>query len=307
MTHASPAPDTSAAAVLEAEPTAELIAWAEAIEAGEASTLEKAQQLATRLGAHVRPDGLTRIGFWTPELAGDVIQPRNIQLEVFTPRQPIDPAKPEQTLRFHRDYVQLHKLGDYHWGVLSGLQVGSAGAIGSLYWLRYLSPDTNALCIAGDPLGSSFPYGIYAPAEVYDLEALQRSRADLPYYEAMAPGPVTIAAPGNILQLHVRTASPNGYLSGLTARYRGLAAKLRSGESLTPAETNLIGYEAVQLLPIEPTVEVRGGQGGDEPFFSLRPDDEGVLIARPRAWWPRPAMCGCGCGGPICRTGATTC
>jgi hypothetical protein len=271
-----------------AEPTAELLAWVEAIETSEATTLEKARQIATRLGAHPRPDGLTEVGFWTPELSGDVIQPRNILLEVFTPRQAIDPARPEQTVLFHRDYVQLEKQGDYHWGVLSGLRAGDASTIGSLYWLRYLSPDTNAVNIVGDPLGSSYPYGVYAPAEVYDLEGLQLRRGDLDYYEAMAaaqpieaeslvPAPFTVPAPCNILQLHVRTASPNGYLSGLTQLFRDLARKLRNGESLTPVETNLLGYDAVQLLPTEPTVEMRGGQGSDHDFFSLRPDDEGVL------------------------------
>ena len=263
---------------LEIEPTAALLAWAEAVEAGEGTLFEKARLLATRLGAHVRPDGLVEIGFWTPELSGDVIQPKNIQLEVFTPRQPIDPSLAEQTVRFHRDYVQLEKWGDYHWGVLSGLQAGDATTIGSLYWLRYLSPDTNAVTALGDCLGTSFPYGVYAPAEIYDLEGLQARRADRAYYDTLiADEPVTIPAPCNILQLHVRTASPNGYLSGLTDLYRKLAAKLRCGEALTPAETNLIGYDAVQLLPTEPTVEVRSGQGGDDDHFSLRPDDEDVL------------------------------
>ncbi len=263
---------------LESEPTAALLAWAEAVEAGEGTLFEKARLLATRLGAHVRPDGLVEIGFWTPELSGDVIQPKNIQLEVFTPRQTIDPSLAEQTVRFHRDYLQLEKWGDYHWGVISGLRVGDATTIGSLYWLRYLSPDTNAVTALGDCLGNSFPYGVYAPAEIYDLEGLQARRADRAYYDALiADEPVTIPAPCNILQLHVRTASPNGYLSGLTQLYRKLAAKLRCGEALTPAETNLIGYDAVQLLPTEPTVEVRSGQGGDDDHFSLRPDDEDVL------------------------------
>ena len=162
--------------------TAELLAWAEAIEASDATTFEKARLLATRLGAHGRSDGLAEIGFWTPELATDVIQPKNIVLEVFTPLQTIDPALPEQRLRFRRDYVQLEKQGEYHWGVLRGLQLGNREAIGSLYWLRYLSPETNAVCIVGDCLGTSFPYGVYAPAEFYDLEALQQTRADLAYF-----------------------------------------------------------------------------------------------------------------------------
>ncbi len=291
MSEGSRSPLSLAPLALEAGPTAELLAWAAAIETSDATTLEKARQFATRLGAHWQPDGLTTIGFWTPELAGDVIQPRNILLEVFTPLESIDPRSPEQMVRFHRQAVQLEKQGDYRWGVVSGLRAGDANTIGSLYWLRYLSPDTNAVRVVGDPLAASYPFGVYAPAEVYDLEGLQQRRADRSYYEAMAeelaalpledhggaPSVYGIPAPGNILQLHVRTASPNGYISGLTALFRELARKVRAGMPLTPAETNLVGYDAVQLLPIEPSVEARAGAGDDEEAFSLRADDESSL------------------------------
>ena len=89
-------------------------------------------------------------------------------------------------MRFQRHAVQLEKLGDYRWGVVSGLRAGDADTIGSLYWLRYLSPDTNEVRVLGDPLAASYPFGVHAPAEVYDLEGLQQRRADLSYYEAMA-------------------------------------------------------------------------------------------------------------------------
>ncbi len=262
---------------LEAGPTEELLAWAEAIEASGAATFEKARQLATRLGARVRPDGLVEIGFWTPELSGGVIQPKNIVLEVFTPQRAIDPALSEQSVCFRRHYVQLRPQGDYHWGVLRGLQPGRRGTIGSLYWLRYLSPETNSVCSLGDCLGASFPFGVFAPAELYDLEALQRSRADRAYFEALGESDAAVPPPRNILQLHIRTASPNGYLSGLTALYRELARKLTAGEELSAAETNFLGYDAVQLLPTEPTVEYRGGLGEAAGFFVLESTAHGVV------------------------------
>ena len=183
-------------------------------------------------------------------------------------------------MRFRRDEVQLERQGNFHWGVLSGMQAGSAERIGSLYWLRRLCPDTDAERIVGDCLGSSFPYGVYAPAELYDMEALQRRRSDHGYYTALAAsatGAVSILPPCNILQMHVRTASPNGYVSGLTALYRELGRKLRCGEPLTPAETNLLGYDAVQLLPIEPTVEVRS-QLAEDDFFSVLSEGEDVQV-----------------------------
>ncbi|MDJ0843366.1 glucosylglycerol hydrolase [Crocosphaera sp.] len=61
------------------EETQKLMEWVEQIEQSGETVFEKAQKLATRLGAHYRPeDGLTEIGFWTPELESDIIQPKNI-------------------------------------------------------------------------------------------------------------------------------------------------------------------------------------------------------------------------------------
>ncbi|MGF1490018.1 MAG: glucosylglycerol hydrolase [Prochloraceae cyanobacterium] len=75
------------------------------------------------------------------------------------------------------------------------------------------------------------------------------------------------------MQLHVNTASPNGYLSGLTEVYRTIAKKLAANETLTPSEQNFIGYDAVQLLPIEPTVEYRGPHDLGNGFFIIDEED----------------------------------
>jgi hypothetical protein len=84
--------------------------------------------------------------------------------------------------------------------------------------------------------------------------------------------------------MHINTASPDGTLAGLTRLYRSIAQKLLRKEALTPAEENYIGYDAVQLLPIEPTVEYRGEHEVGQGFFSIReadlnemdPDTEGI-------------------------------
>ncbi|MFP3345468.1 glucosylglycerol hydrolase, partial [Halomonas sp. SIMBA_159] len=67
------------------KPTQELLDWAIALEHAELSYLERSEAVARRLGAHYREDGLTEIGFWTPELTGEVMRPRAIYLEVLTP------------------------------------------------------------------------------------------------------------------------------------------------------------------------------------------------------------------------------
>ncbi|MGF1488629.1 MAG: glucosylglycerol hydrolase [Prochloraceae cyanobacterium] len=168
--------------IVEAE-TQKLIDWVNEIERSDDTIFHKAQKIVTRLGARYRADGLTEIGFWTPELAADMIQPKNIYLQVFTPKKAIDPTKPLQKVPFRRDYVQLEKHGDYHWGVVSGMRPGTKDELGSFYWLRYLCFETNEIKILGDCLADSYPYGVYAPAELYDIDRLQRERDDLAYFQ----------------------------------------------------------------------------------------------------------------------------
>lgn len=256
--------------------TQALVEWADAVQHSDETLYHKAQTLATRLGAHYRADGLTEVGFWAPELGADMVQPKNIYLEIFTPKKAIDPTRPTQQAIFRRDYVELAKQGEYFWGVIEGMRPGTKDAIGSFYWLRYLDMNTDEVGVIGDCLAHSLPYGVYAPAELYDMQRLQCDRNDLEYFtqgDSNDDGVIRVHPPSNILQLHVNTASPNGYLSGLTATYRGIAEKLNQQQSLTPAEQNFIGYDAVQLLPIEPTVEYRGAHELGHGFFILRDDD----------------------------------
>ncbi|MBE9137107.1 alpha-amylase [Nodosilinea sp. LEGE 07088] len=260
--------------------TQALLDWAEQVHQSDETLFHQAKALATRLGAHYRNDGLTEIGFWAPELGADMVQPKNIYLEIFTPKKKIDPTRASQKVIFRRDYVELHKQGEYFWGVLSGMKPGTRDELGSFYWLRYLDMNSDEVRVIGDCLAYSLPYGVYAPAELYDMDGLQRRRADLDYFaqgDTNDDGVVQVHSPGNILQLHVNTASPNGYLSGLTAVYQGIANKLKTQAPLTPAEQNFLGYDAVQLLPIEPTVEYLGAHELGHGFFILREDDMGEM------------------------------
>lgn len=277
-------------ALQEAE-TQQLLAWANRVHHSDLTVFEKAKQLATRLGAHYRPEtGLTEIGFWVPELAADMVQPKNIYLEVLTPKTKIDPKKPLQMATFRRDYVSLEKQDEYFWGVVSGMQAGTKTRFGSFYWLHYLCMNDNEIKTIGDCLAYSLPYGVYAPAELYDVASLQASRRDLDYFkqewEASGESLPRVRPPGNILQLHPGTASPEGSIAGLTRIYQRIGTKLAAGEALTPAEANYIGYDAVQLLPLEPTVEYRSewelGQGffefRDDDLDGMDPDDEAVEL-----------------------------
>lgn len=250
--------------------TQELLNWAEAITQSDNFHFHQIQKLATRLGAHYRVDGLTEIGFWTPELGKETEhRVKDIYLEVLTPLKPIDFRAQTQVVPFQRDLLKLQQQGEYFWGVVAGMIPGTKERAGSFYWLRYVDTH-NTLHTIGDVLAYSLPYGVFAPAELYDINSLQRRRADLNYFadKQEEEAVVKVSTPNNILQLHVQTASPEGTLEGLTRIYHRIAEKLQAQKALTPSESTYIGYDAVQLLPIVTTAEYRVEGKSEQNFFT---------------------------------------
>lgn len=265
---------------LELTETQRLMEWAAAVVDSEDTIFHQSQAYARRLGAHYRADGLTEFGFWTPELAAEVIQSeRTLELEILVPLQPIDFRADQQTVDFRRERIPVMQQGEFVWAVVAGLTPGTRDQAGCFYWLRYVDPEGREHPIR-DPLAYSLPYGVFAPAELYDLERVQRERADLAYLQqtglprsdvaANEDEPPRLSPPTNILQIHVKTASPEGSVEGLTRLYRTISNKLAAGETLTPAEMAYVGYEAVQLLPVEPTIEYRREDTNlDHEFFAV--------------------------------------
>jgi hypothetical protein len=260
--------------------TGKLLAWVSAIESSGNSYLEQAKAIVRKLGAHYRSDGLTEIGFWVPGLMGDALHEREIYLEVFTPLEPIDWRSQEQRIGFRRDRVHLEQQGEFIWGVLSGMTPGTKEQAGCFYWLRYVDRAENLRAVR-DLVPYSLPYGIFAPAELYDLDRLQQNRADLAYFKApkkMKKGQTyRVEAPCNILQMHVGTASAEGTFEGLTRIYQTISQKILNNEPLTTAEQSYVGYDAIQLLPTEPTIEFRDEYTPESEFFSFVGEDEDII------------------------------
>lgn len=262
--------------------TEAMMAWALKVAGSKATYFEIGQQLAHRLGAHPVEGGLVELGFWVPELAGQLAPgERHVYLEVFTPTEPVDFSAPEQQVPFRYECVDLPIQGEFVWAVVSGMQVGSRDRLGAMYWLRYRNMNTGLMHTVRDVAPYSLPYGVFGPAELYDFEALQRERSDRNYFTQAAladpvipaergeePALPRTAAPVNILQLHVPTASAEGTLAGLARVYREIGEKIRADQPLTPAEQNYIGYDALQLLPTEPTIEFLS-EDGHRDFFAL--------------------------------------
>ncbi len=249
------------------------------IEKSDATIFEKNQLIASYLGANYREDGLTQIGFWTPKLIREVMHINEIYLEVFTPIEDISiqdiSNSKEQTITVKRECIFLKKRDKFFWGVLEGMKPGTREKLGCFYWLRYRNP-YGQIDIIRDVMAHSLPYGIFAPAELYDMNKLQKERKDLDYFKATGtkdPEKIQrIPAPVNILQLHIGTSTKEGTIAGLTKLYQHIGDKIKLNETLTPYEENYIGYDAIQLLPIEPTIEYRKDLSRDSRLFEIKED-----------------------------------
>ncbi|MGK7921702.1 MAG: glucosylglycerol hydrolase [Trichodesmium sp.] len=262
--------------------TKELIDWVAKIERSPGSYFEKAQTIVRKLGAYYRPDGLTEVGFWSPRLLAQVMRKLEIYLEVLTPLDEINPRATEQTITFRRDRLNLKQQGEYIWGVVEGMIPGNRDRIGSFYWLRYIDQQGELQAIR-DVVPYSLPYGVFAPAELYDIDTLQANRKDINYFaqrgktQKAASGQdiiLRVRPPRNILQIHVGTASPEGTLEGLTKIYQRVSDKIKAKETLTPAEENYVGYGGIQLLPTEPTIEFRTEYSPESEFFTFMGEEE---------------------------------
>lgn len=268
------------------EATKKLADWAARVISD--SPFEAARQIARRLGAHL-VDGHAELGFWTPELVEKAIPRERIFLEVFTPLEKIDLRNREQQVSFEKALLQPLLRGEYTWAVVEGMIPGSREQVGSFYRMRYLD-DQDRWHTIPDVVAYSTPFGAFAPAEFYDIDTMHRERSDLGYYTTLREGAgedgiVRFDPPTNILQLHVGTATEDGTLAGLTRLFSRIAERIRTGQELTPAEKNYTGYDAVQPLPLEPTIEYETG-----PHFWQRADDADPWDAEVSVRLLRPDM-----------------
>jgi hypothetical protein len=242
--------------------TQALLEKIQSIEAQAEDAFAAAQAIMPYLGA--QPHGnATQIGFWAPEIADEGISADAVYLEVYRPQAPIDFVQRTQTITFFKHRVELVPRGQYLWGVIDGMQAGTRDQVGDFYQVVYHNDEGRQ--IVPDYLASSIPFGVFAPAEYYDIPAMQAARTDKDHFKNLdfAPedrqdGIDRIAVPRHILQIHIRYATPEGTLAALTDLYNTIADKIRAGEPLTPAEQNYVGYEAIQLMPIEPVIEYEG-------------------------------------------------
>ncbi len=258
--------------------TQALVDWAEGVRAEADSAFDAAQKITARLGAH-KVGAHAELGFWAPALAREQLPAADVVLELFTPLDALDLRAKEQQLRFRRETLPVVRDGDYAWAAVAGMQAGTREQVGTFYRLRYRDADGVWQPIP-DLLAYSVPFGAFAPAEFYDIEAMHAGRADAEHFAKLETEPdpdgvPRIVGPTNLLQIHVGTASEEGTLAGLTQIYETIAEKRRNDEPLTPAEQNYVGYDGVQLMPIEPIIEY---EVGPEFWDETETDGETVTV-----------------------------
>ncbi|WP_348608296.1 glucosylglycerol hydrolase [Halobaculum rarum] len=308
--------DATGEATLLPEETAALVERHERIRSEHDDETAAAKALVPELGAHVRDDHAT-VGIWTPGLVEHGVDPDAVFLEVLTPPADLDPAATDpREVSFERSLVETRRAGEVTWAAVEGMVTGTRERLGSLYQLVY-DPGQGAeavddggaagrdadpadrpgelgaggLATIQDPLADSVPFGAFAPAELYDRESLDRERADRAYFEALSTEDERVATSEDdglprvepatsMVEVHPGTATERGSLGGLADFVAGIGEKRRAGEELTAFEETFAGYDAVQLMPVEPLTQ-RADAPGYWRGLSRDGDAATATVARP--------------------------
>jgi hypothetical protein len=264
-----------------------LVEWCGDILAHAESAFEAGAEIAGRLGAHRRGE-LCEVGFWAPELLERRVPEGDIFLECLEPQEPLDLAVSRQEVRFSRTRVPMMRCESYVWAAVAGMRPGSREEIGTFYALTWRDAHGGWHRIL-DPLAASLPFGVFAPAEYYDVEGMLAERGDADYFAGLEnetetgegpDAPLKLGPPTNILQIHVPTATLGGTVASLARRFSYMAERVRREIALEPADQIWLGYDAVQLMPVEPTTVYETGPA----FWTEGEDAEDsveVVLLRP--------------------------
>jgi hypothetical protein len=235
---------------------------------------ETSRIIAERLGA-IRNGDVCEVMFWSPELQEHRVNEGDIFIEVLDLEGDVNLLRSRQELGFRRTRIPVARIDAWCMAAIDGMRAGTRDNIGSFYSLVWRDSENNWSRIF-DPLSASLPFGPFAPAEYYDLEAMQAARTDKTYYADLPEGDVHKFGPAtSIQQVHVPTATASMSIAGLTRHYNTLAERVRQGAKLEPADRIFLGYDAVQLLPVEPTTVY---EAGPEFWTETKGDDNRLVV-----------------------------
>ncbi|MBB5516476.1 hypothetical protein FHS89_002507 [Rubricella aquisinus] len=251
-----------------------LTTWSEHVMNTAATRFDGEMQIARKLGGQVS-DGVATFGFWTPELLDHGVSDGDIFLEVLRAPDTLDLCRAHQDVTFERAYLPVARHEAHCFAVVEGMRAGTRDQVGDFYALVWRDAEGTWRRIL-DPLAMSLPYGAFAPAELYDVAAMQAGRKDAAYFDALkGDAPHKFGPPTNILQVHVPSATAGGTLASLTRQFKRLAERVTAGLPLDPSDQLFLGYDSVQLLPVEPTTVYEAGPD----FWTETPDGDSVTVS----------------------------
>ncbi len=255
------------------EATRALAEWVLQVLHGGKSNFDAAREIARRLGAQ-RSGDVCEVIFWAPELQERRVFDDDIFIEVLDIEGTPALSRSRQTLSFRRTRVPIARIDAWCVAAIDGMRAGTRESVGSFYSLVWRDAENQWNRIL-DPLSASVPFAPFAPAEYYDVDAMQAARGDKAYYAALPEDAVhKFGPPTNILQIHVPTATASMSLAGLARHFTMLAERVIQGAALDPADRIFLGYDAVQLLPVEPTTVYEAGPD----FWTEIEDTEESLV-----------------------------
>ena len=250
------------------------------------------------LGVRKIDNNKVQFGFWIPGLKDGKLKDKEQQfkLELFTPIEAISPTKlTENTalkIPFRHDEIQLIHIDEYMVGIIDNINTGNKNEFGSFYWLKYYSTNNSAK-VMRDPLAQSVPFGIYAPAEVYDIEEILKNRKDKGYFKTFnkiqyPDGLYRARDIGSTLEIHTETATREGTIQALTEKFKSIASKINDNiknnnsniyATLTADELHFTGFDTIELTPEVPPVERETIQSQSGEFFNVKSkENSNVLV-----------------------------
>jgi len=242
--------------VLIADKTKELSDWCDTIIAESGLSYGAAKQILKKLGGNFESEsGESIFGIWIPQVADSI----PVQIEIFEPLNEINFSSDTQHVSFRRFQFQMNRSHDFAWAAVGELQAGTAEQTGHFYHFFY-HDEQGEKQVLRDPMALSLPFGIFAPAELYNLEEAQSKRTDLHYFKAMAEVDSVedlprIPAAKTMVEIHPGTATHERTIAGMSRLFSEIGRKIEQGETLSAFEKNFCAYDGIQLMPVEPIIE----------------------------------------------------
>lgn len=217
-------------------------------------TPSKAKILVRLLGTNIKNHS-SRFFFWHPLIESA----DKVTIEFFIPPESIVFDKPEQHLNLTYYSFSAFTEGAFAYAVVNHLPAGNRDRFGTFYQLAVVDKSGQRHIIR-DPMAWSLPYGIFAPAELYDINQVLSSRKDEAYFHQMRKKllqkeDLRIEASVNLLEIHTATTTKEGTLQALAKRFRQISNALAKGEELSPDEINLMGFDGIELMPVDPVIQ----------------------------------------------------